>query len=189
MIWMCLWQIWLQKMLWLTCRDFQVDFDDSLWETVRYEQILINVWLPCMVRSTIVSDLHLHKMSKFIQNLSSQKFPQQSISYEKPHFMQFSVATRELCTLHCVLFNCNGTKYRGNALIIPAVVCSQQLLRRNKLPTGCYLIACLVFSPHNMNVFVKDVTADNVVTHMQGFSSGILMVLFEKLCEIWTNLD
>ena len=39
---------------------------------VRYEGILINVWLPYMVnmqqsvRSTIVSDLHLHKMSKSI---------------------------------------------------------------------------------------------------------------------------
>ena len=49
MIWMCLCQIWLQTMLWHTCRDFQVDFDDSLWETVRYEQILINLWLPCTV--------------------------------------------------------------------------------------------------------------------------------------------
>ena len=29
-----------------------------------------------------------------------------------------------------------------------------------------------VFSPIDMNVFVTDLTADNVVTHMQGFSSG-----------------
>ena len=29
-----------------------------------------------------------------------------------------------------------------------------------------------VFSPHDMNVFVTALTADNVVTHMQGFSSG-----------------
>ena len=43
---------------------------------------------------------------------------------------------------------------------------------RNKLPTGCYFFACLVFSPHDMNVFVTDLTADNVVTHIQGFSSG-----------------
>ena len=48
MIWRYVWQIWLQTMLWLTCRDFQVDFDDPLWETVRYEQILINMWLLCM---------------------------------------------------------------------------------------------------------------------------------------------
>ena len=103
--------------------------------------------------------------------------------------MQFSVATHELCMLHCVLLDCYGTKYTGNALSIPAVACSRQLLRRNKLPTGCYFFACLVFSPHNSNVFVTDLTADNVVTHMQGFSSGILMILFEKLCEIRTNLD
>ena len=98
--------------------------------------------------------------------------------------MQFSVATHELFMLHPVLLDCNGKKCTGNGLSIPAVACSQQLLRRNKLPTGCYFFACLVFSPNDMNVFVTDLTADNVVTHMQGFSSGILMILFEKLCEI-----
>ena len=86
--------------------------------------------------------------------------------------MQFSVATCELLMLHCVLLDCNGTKCTGNALSIPAVACSQQLLSRNKLPTGCYFFACLVFSPHDMNVFVTALTADNVVTHMQGFSRG-----------------
>ena len=98
--------------------------------------------------------------------------------------MQFSVATCELCMLHCVLLDCNGTKCTGNGLNIRAVACSQQLLRRNKLLTGCYLFACLVFSPHDMNMFVTDLTANNVVTHMQGFSSGILMIFFVKLCEI-----
>ena len=101
-----------------------------------------------------------------------------------PHFMQFSVATRELYTLHCVLLNCNGPKTTGNALSIPAVACSQQLLRRNKLPTGCYFFSFLVFSPHDMNVFVTDLTVEYVVIHMQGFSSGILMIFFEKLCQI-----
>ena len=43
---------------------------------------------------------------------------------------------------------------------------------RNKLPTSSYFFPCLVFSPHDMNVFVTDLTADNLVTHMQGFSSG-----------------
>ena len=90
----------------------------------------------------------------------------------------------ESCTLGCVLLDCNGTKCTGNGLSIPAVACSQQLLRRNKLPTGSYFFACLVFSPHDMNVFVTDLTANNIMTHMQGFSSGILMILFEKLCEI-----
>ena len=103
--------------------------------------------------------------------------------------MQFSVATCQLCTLHCVLLDCNGTKCRGNALSIPAVACSQQLLRRNKLPTVCYFFSFLVFSPHDINVFVTDLTVEYVVTHMQGFSSGILMIFFEKLCEIGTNLD
>ena len=80
--------------------------------------------------------------------------------------MQFSVSACESCTLDCVLFDCNGTKCTGNGLSIPAVACSQQLLRRNKLPTGCYFFACLVFSPHDMNVFVTDLTANNVVNHM-----------------------
>ena len=86
--------------------------------------------------------------------------------------MQFSVSACELCTLGCVLLDCNGIKCTGNALSIPAAAFSQQLLRRNKLPTGCYFFAYLVFSPHDMNVFVTDLTADNVVTHIQGFSSG-----------------
>ena len=29
---------------------------------------------------------------------------------EMQHFMQFSVATREPCTLHCVMLDCNDTK-------------------------------------------------------------------------------
>ena len=106
-----------------------------------------------------------------------------------PYFMQFSVSTRELCMLHCVLLDCNGTKSTGNVLSIPAVVCSQQLLRRNKLPTGCYFFSLLVFSPHDMNVFVTDLTVEYVVTHVQGFSRGILMIFFEKLCQISRNLD
>ena len=36
-----------------------------------------------------------------------------------------------------------------------------------------------------MNVFVTDLTVDNVVTHMQGFSSGILIIfLLETVFEI-----
>ena len=73
--------------------------------------------------------------------------------------MQFFVATHELCMLHCVLLDCNGTKCTGNTFSIQAAACSQQLLRRNKLPTGCYFFACLVFSGHDMNVFVADLTA------------------------------
>ena len=53
--------------------------------------------------------------------------------------------------------------------------------KEKQTSTGSYFFACLVFSPHDMNVFVTDLTANNVVTHMQGFSSGILMILFKKL--------
>ena len=86
--------------------------------------------------------------------------------------MQFTVSACESCMLGCVLLDCNGIKCTGNGLSIPVTAFSQQLLRRNKLPTGSYFFACLVFSPHDMNVFVTDLTPDNVVTHMQGFSSG-----------------
>ena len=58
---------------------------------------------------------------------------------------------------------------------------------RNKLPTGCYFFACLVFSPHDMNVFVTDLTAHNVVTHMHGFSSGFWWSCLWN-CEIGTIL-
>ena len=43
-----------------------------------------------------------------------------------------------------------------------------------------------------MNVFVTDLTVGCVVTHVQRFSSGILMIFFEKLCVpcagIWINV-
>ena len=67
---------------------------------------------------------------------------------EIPHLMQFSVATRKLCTLHCVLLNCNGTKCTGNALSIPAVAFSQQLLRETNFPQVA--ISLLVWSFHPM---------------------------------------
>ena len=47
---------------------------------------------------------------------------------------------------------------------------------RNKLPTGCYFFSPLLFSPHDMNVFVTDLTSDNVVTNVQRFSSGFLII-------------
>ena len=54
---------------------------------------------------------------------------------------------------------------------------------RNRVSTGCYFFACLVFSPHDMNVFLTDFIVENIVTHVQGFSSGILIIYFEKLCD------
>ena len=47
----------------------------------------------------------------------------------------------------------------------------------------------LVFSPHDMNVFVTDFIVDNIATHVQGFSSRILIISFEKLSQMWRNLD
>ena len=55
---------------------------------------------------------------------------------------------------------------------------------RIKLFTGCYFFACLVFSAHDMNVFVTDFIVDHVATHVQGFSSGILIILFVRNC-VW----
>ena len=42
----------------------------------------------------------------------------------------------------------------------------------------------LVFSPHDMNVFVTDFIVHNVATHLQVFSRGILMIFSEKLGEM-----
>ena len=72
--------------------------------------------------------------------------------------------------------------HKMNSKCPQAAACSQQLLRRNILPTGSFFFACSVFSPDDMNAFVTDLIVDNIVTHMQGFSSGILIIFFEKLC-------
>ena len=55
-----------------------------------------NMWLPCTI--------HI--------------LP--SVSYEMPHFMQFSVPANKSCTLAYVLLDCNGTIWTGNAQSIPA---------------------------------------------------------------------
>ena len=47
---------------------------------------------------------------------------------------------------------------------------------RNNVLTGCYFFACLVFSPHDMNVFVIDLTVDSAVIHVQRISSGIFII-------------
>ena len=86
--------------------------------------------------------------------------------------MQFSVATCESYMLGCVLLDCNGIKCTGNGLSIPAAAFSQQLLRGTNFPQVAISLLVWFFSLHDMNVFVTDLTADNVVTHMQGFSSG-----------------
>ena len=65
----------------------------------------------------------------------------------------------------------------------------QKLLSHNRFWESQSFDMLLFFLPHDMNVFVTDVTVDNVVTHMQGFSSGILIILCWKLCEMWRNLD
>ena len=126
-------------------------------------------WLTC----SILLDLPLSMICICIKcpNLFNKtslhsNFPNNLFHIKKPYFMQFSVSACESCMLHCVLLDCNGIKCTGNGLSIPVAA------ERNKLRTGCYFFAYLVFSPHDMNVFVTDLTANNVVTHMQGFSSG-----------------
>ena len=157
-------------MLPLTCRDFQVEFwSFPLRNCLRCEEIWINMLLPYMVnvQNSDRSLFHWHISCTSLQ------------LHVKP------------CMLHCVLMDCNGTKWTGNVLSIPTAACSQQLFRGNKLPTGCYFFSFLVFSPYDMNVFVKDLTVDNAVTHVQGFSSGIF-IFFEILCVqyegIWNNV-
>ena len=54
-----------------------------------------------------------------------------------------------------------------------------------------FLFFFALFTP-DMNSFVIDFIVCNVATHMQRFSSGILMIFFEKLCVkcegIWINM-
>ena len=69
-----------------------------------------------------------------------------------PHFMQFSVPANKSCTLACVLVDCNGTKWTGNARA------SQQQLAHNSCwgETNFPQVAIsflLVFSGHDMNEF------------------------------------
>ena len=72
---------------------------------------------------------------------------------------------------------------------------SQQQLAHNScwgetnFPQVAFLFYFLVFLGHDMNVFVTDLTVEYVVTHVQGFLSGILIIFFEKLSEMWRNLD
>ena len=51
---------------------------------------------------------------------------------------------------------------------------------RSKVSTGYYLFACLVFSPHDINVFVTDLTVEYAMTHVQRFSSGILIIFLRN---------
>ena len=36
-----------------------------------------------------------------------------------------------------------------------------------------------------MNVFVRDLTVEYVVTHMQGYTSGILIILVRNWMNVW----
>ena len=98
-----------------------------------------------------------------------------------PHFKQFSAAACE--TMHvtlCVVAMPQNIyrEYPDHPISCLLTTATE----RNKLSTGCYFFACVVFSPLNMNVFVRGFIVGNVATHMQGFSSDILMIFFEKLC-------
>ena len=65
------------------------------------------------------------------------------VSFEMPHFMQFSAAACEWCMLHCVLFDCNGRKCTGNGFSIPAAACSPQLLRETQDILWRNTLSCL----------------------------------------------
>ena len=110
--------------------------------------------------------------------LNYSNFPYNLFSHKIPHFMQFSLAEHEPCMFHCVLFHCKHKTY-SKCPKHPSSCLITTAAERNKVSTGCYFFACLVFSPHDMNAFVRDLIVDNV-THMHRF--GILIIFFEKLC-------
>ena len=120
---------------------------------------------------------------------------------------QFTVISPKICfrwnaTFHTVFCSCTwivhvtvcavGLQWHKTYRKCPQHPSSSLLTtaaERIKLSTGCYFFVFLVFSPHDMNVFVTDFTVDYVVTHVQGFSSGILTIFCWKLCEMWRDLD
>ena len=114
-----------------------------------------------------------------------------SVSYEMPVLCVLCTCTWTMYVTVCAV----GLQWQKLCKKCPEHLSSSLLTtaaERIKLFTGCHFFACLVFSPHDMNVFVTDFTVDYVVTHVQGFSSGILTNFCQKLCVkcegIWYNV-
>ena len=158
MIWMYLWQISPKTMLWLTCRDYPVEFwSFFVRNCVKCEGIWSNVWLPYTVN-----------MPYFVQDL--HRF---QIGFLKKS--QFTAISPTICfiwwnaTSHAVLWSCTWTMH-GTLCAVglqwhkmnrkcpdqPSSSLLTTAAEGNKLPTGCYFFACLVFSPHDMKLFVTD---------------------------------
>ena len=181
-------------MLLLTCRDFQVEFwIFSVRNCVKCVEIWIAVWLPCTVNVQL-SDRSIRNVN--IQaNIPLRNCVKCDEIWSNDSFTWSALFHTVLCsytwTMHVRLYK-SGLQWHKMNRKCPEHPSSCFLTTdsgRTKVLTGCYFFACLVFSPHDMNVFVIDLTVDNVVNHMQGFASGILIILCWKLCEMWRNLD
>ena len=96
--------------------------------------------------------------------------------------MQFFLSACESCTLGFVLLDCNGTKCTGDGLSIPAVAFSQQLLRRNKLPTGCYFFASILLVFH-----ILVITMHVNCPHVRGPLHHILVITVHVNCHMWAT--
>ena len=105
------------------------------------------------------------------------------------HFTQFSVAARELCTLQCVLLDCNGTKHTGNALTIPAAACSQQLVRESSFSQVA--ISFLFWSFHPMIwMYLWQISLWTMLSlTCRDFQVEFWWFFLEKLCEMGRDLD
>ena len=75
-----------------------------------------------------------------------------------PHFTHFSVAAREPCTLQLCAVPLQWHKMSRKCPDHPSRSFLTSAGDRIKFFTGCYFFACLVFSPHDMSVFVTDFT-------------------------------
>ena len=150
------------------------------------------MWLPCTVNMQHSVSCQWSASAQKVQSHSKVVFtiisPTICFIWKATFHVVLCVCTWIMHIRQCVV-GLHGHKMYRKCPEHLSSTCSQQLLRRNKLPTGCFFFACLVFSPQNMNAFVTDFIVDNVVTQVQGFSSEILMIFFEKLCEMWRNLN
>ena len=101
---------------------FKWNFDNCFVRNcVKCEGIWINVWLPYTVNvQYFVQDLHRFQIGFLKKSQFTVISPTICFIWWNATFH----APREPCTVHCVLLDCNGTKWTGIALSIPAAACS-----------------------------------------------------------------
>ena len=174
-------------MLWLMCRDFQVDFDDSLWETV---SDMKKSRLTCSSRArltcSILLDLPLSVICIYIKCPNSFKTSLHNNFYNNLFHMKNPISCSSLYlhvnhahyNLHC------WTAMKSN--VQEMAWASQQLLSHNscweKQTSHRMLFLCLLglFTPWYECVCDRFDCKQCCDSHA-GIFKWILMIIFEKL--------